>query len=109
MGQVQESATGGNSYYAHSTEVTKFPVFLLTCRQYGARDFSRRSGYPQSGRGWWMAVIELPPKSKSRPAGKKRGSGAKAKPVLCLPKGLVDAGEKALEAALREVREETGV
>jgi 8-oxo-dGTP pyrophosphatase MutT (NUDIX family) len=58
---------------------------------------------------WSMAVIELPPKSKSKSAGKKRGSGAKAKPVLCLPKGLVDAGEKPLEAALREVREETGV
>jgi 8-oxo-dGTP pyrophosphatase MutT (NUDIX family) len=29
--------------------------------------------------------------------------------VLCLPKGLVDPGEKALEAALREVREETGI
>src|SRR5208337_5393640 len=29
--------------------------------------------------------------------------------VLTLPKGLVDAGEKPLEAALREVYEETGV
>lgn len=29
--------------------------------------------------------------------------------MLCLPKGLVDPGEKALEAALREVREETGI
>ncbi len=28
---------------------------------------------------------------------------------MCLPKGLVDPGEKALEAALREVREETGI
>jgi 8-oxo-dGTP pyrophosphatase MutT (NUDIX family) len=28
---------------------------------------------------------------------------------LALPKGLVDAGEKALEAAVREVYEETGV
>jgi len=29
--------------------------------------------------------------------------------VLALPKGLVDAGEKALETAVREVYEETGV
>ena len=33
----------------------------------------------------------------------------KDKSLLCLPKGLVDPGEKALEAALREVREETGI
>ena len=31
------------------------------------------------------------------------------KAVLCLPKGLIDPGEKPLEAALREVREETGI
>lgn len=55
-----------------------------------------------------MAVIE--------PAGdlgvakpSNRATRAKNKAVLCLPKGLVDAGEKALEAALREVREETGI
>ncbi|MGO8796665.1 MAG: NUDIX hydrolase [Candidatus Sulfotelmatobacter sp.] len=52
---------------------------------------------------WWMAAIE--------PAG---DSGAKTaltrkKPVLALPKGLVDPGEKPLETALREVYEETGV
>jgi 8-oxo-dGTP pyrophosphatase MutT (NUDIX family) len=33
----------------------------------------------------------------------------RTKPVLALPKGLVDPGEKPLETALREVREETGV
>ena len=31
------------------------------------------------------------------------------KPVLALPKGLVDPGEKALDTALREVYEETGI
>jgi 8-oxo-dGTP pyrophosphatase MutT (NUDIX family) len=51
---------------------------------------------------WWMAVIELP-------SGPGTRIPAPAKPVLCLPKGLVDPGEKPLEAALREVREETGV
>jgi 8-oxo-dGTP pyrophosphatase MutT (NUDIX family) len=53
---------------------------------------------------WWMAAIELPSASPADPT--KR---AKPKPVLCLPKGLIDPGEKALEAALREVREETGI
>jgi 8-oxo-dGTP pyrophosphatase MutT (NUDIX family) len=57
---------------------------------------------------WWMAAIELP--AEPAPAletGKRPRT--RPKPVLCLPKGLVDPGEKALEAALREVREETGI
>jgi 8-oxo-dGTP diphosphatase len=45
------------------------------------------------------------PKLQSSP--KKRASQPKI--TLCLPKGLVDPGEKALEAALREVHEETGI
>ena len=57
---------------------------------------------------WWMAAIELPLEAEARAEG-KRGVRPKAKPVLCLPKGLVDPGEKPLEAALREVREETGI
>jgi 8-oxo-dGTP pyrophosphatase MutT (NUDIX family) len=55
---------------------------------------------------WWMAAIELPAEPAQAPGPSKR---ARPKPVLCLPKGLVDPGEKALEAALREVREETGI
>jgi 8-oxo-dGTP pyrophosphatase MutT (NUDIX family) len=57
-----------------------------------------------------MAAIELP--SSTAPAAATPGQRAvspKAKTVLCLPKGLIDPGEKPLEAALREVREETGI
>ena len=58
---------------------------------------------------WWMAAIELPqqPRAATPDAAKPAARGAK--PTLCLPKGLVDAGEKPLAAALREVREETGI
>jgi 8-oxo-dGTP pyrophosphatase MutT (NUDIX family) len=78
---------------------------------------------------WWMAAIELPKEdlpggelsssdlpseeplgdATAAPKSKKRIPRPKALAVLCLPKGLVDKGEKALEAALREVREETGI
>src|SRR5271169_6207892 len=54
---------------------------------------------------WWMAAIE-PPAAASGP---RKGTRSTSKTVLCLPKGLVDEGEKPLEAALREVREETGI
>ena len=59
-----------------------------------------------------MAAIELPTSPAAPPVAldpKQRSPRAKNKAVLCLPKGLVDPGEKALEAALREVREETGI
>ena len=59
---------------------------------------------------WWVAAIELPAvPDASAPVPPLRGGKAKAKAVICLPKGLVDPGEKPLEAALREVREETGL
>lgn len=57
---------------------------------------------------WWMAAIEPAGDGKAPEPGKKAGR-SKKKAIICLPKGLVDPGEKALEAALREVREETGV
>ena len=49
-------------------------------------------------RGWHLAVIE--------PAGRESASGT---PIFALPKGWINSGEKAQQAALREVQEETGV
>jgi len=58
---------------------------------------------------WHVALIEPrkdePQKTDSR-AVKSRGPRTA---VLALPKGLVDAGEKAQDAAVREVLEETGI
>lgn len=65
---------------------------------------------------WWMAAIE--PAGEQEAVAKdatgqvnsaKKKAARPKKPVLALPKGLVDPGEKALESALREVFEETGV
>ena len=57
-----------------------------------------------------MAAIELPwtPEAPAKAVG-KRTARSRTKPVLALPKGLVDPAEKPLDAALREVREETGL
>jgi 8-oxo-dGTP pyrophosphatase MutT (NUDIX family) len=57
---------------------------------------------------WWMAAIELP-YALDQPAHQPETKVTRSKPVLALPKGLVDPGEKPTETALREVYEETGV
>lgn len=57
-----------------------------------------------SPKGWEVAVIEPAGNQTEDVTDKKR-----QKVVLALPKGLVDAGEKADQTALREVREETGI
>ena len=55
---------------------------------------------------WWIAVIE--PHFREDPPAKSLSNRAR-KVTLCLPKGALDPGEKPPEAALREVREETGI
>ncbi len=64
---------------------------------------------------WHVALIEpqknepqksAPPKERSKPAKTPR---KRSRAVLALPKGLVDTGEKPQTAAVREVREETGI
>jgi 8-oxo-dGTP pyrophosphatase MutT (NUDIX family) len=58
---------------------------------------------------WWMAAIELPRQPRSAASDPAKRAPRRSKPTLCLPKGLVDPGEKPLDSALREVREETGI
>lgn len=61
-----------------------------------------------SAEGWQVAVIE-PQKDNSPTEGAKSGSKRSQKMLLALPKGLVDAGEKPEQTAVREVQEETGL
>ena len=56
-----------------------------------------------------MAAIEPPGDENRSVESEAKTAPTKRKVVLALPKGLVDPGEKPLETALREVREETGV
>ncbi len=58
---------------------------------------------------WHVALIE-PQKESPRPATKPASTPRKrSRAVFTLPKGLVDPGEKAQAAAVREVLEETGI
>lgn len=50
---------------------------------------------------WWIAAIQPQRSNEEKRNSRKR--------VLALPKGLIDAGEKPADTAVREVREETGV
>jgi 8-oxo-dGTP pyrophosphatase MutT (NUDIX family) len=55
---------------------------------------------------WQVAVIQ----PRKEPAPAAAGAKRKSQKVLyALPKGLVDPGERPEQAAIREVREETGV
>jgi 8-oxo-dGTP pyrophosphatase MutT (NUDIX family) len=58
----------------------------------------------RTGESWGMAAIQ--PQKEPALAGNKKAS---PKIVLALPKGLVDAGEKPEQTAVREVLEETGL
>jgi len=63
---------------------------------------------------WHVALIEPqksePRKETPKPAAKSAKTPRKrSRAVLALPKGLVDAGEKPQAAAVREVKEETGI
>jgi 8-oxo-dGTP pyrophosphatase MutT (NUDIX family) len=62
---------------------------------------------------WHVALIE-PRKDEPQPDANPQDeppskSPRKRRAALALPKGLVDAGEKPQAAAVREVREETGI
>ena len=58
---------------------------------------------------WWMAAIEPPGEAERKVTDRANPTVRRAKPILALPKGLVDPEEKPIETALREVYEETGV
>ena len=60
----------------------------------------------RTAEGWQLAAIE--PRKEPSDSGRTAKKSA-PKVTLALPKGLVDAGEKAEQTALREVREETGL
>ena len=80
-------------------------IFSRLLLENGNRVYGVEPNRDMSGE-WQIAAIE-PQKEGSEPApGKRRVS---RKVILALPKGLVDAGEKPDQTAIREVFEETGI
>ena len=66
------------------------------------REFSAGAVVLRKLRGeWHVAAIE--------PRGRYGDKNPKSKPLMALPKGNIDQGEKPQETALREVHEETGL
>jgi 8-oxo-dGTP pyrophosphatase MutT (NUDIX family) len=61
------------------------------------REFSAGGVVVRRMRGRWWAALVRPRRDPGRPQ------------VWALPKGLIDKGERGLETARREVREETGL
>lgn len=55
--------------------------------------------------GWQVAVIQ----PQGQPAPGETDKKRHQKELLALPKGLIDAGEKPTQTAVREVKEETGL
>lgn len=75
------------------------------------REFSAGGVVLRKLRGQWFVAVIQPhmdrPKKPIPPS--KGGKKKRSDLLLALPKGAIDTGEKAPQAALREVREETGV
>ena len=61
------------------------------------REFSAGGVVLRRMRGRWWAAVVRPRREPHRPQ------------VWALPKGLIDAGERGLETAIREALEETGI
>jgi len=73
------------------------------------REFSAGGVVLRKMRGrWFLAAIEPHMTRPKKPAKTAKGK-AGAPAVTALPKGAIDAGEKAEQTALREVQEETGI